>query len=107
MKALTHDVFSLGVGSYLVFHLERLPVLPFLLLVVWLAFATNELIDVLGHFARGGIPVRTFWTHSVFTAPIWGIAAAIISTYASAAYFQALALSQNASASSCTRGQRA
>jgi hypothetical protein len=81
LKAITHDLFSLGVGLYLVFHVERLPILLYLLLVVWLAFATNEIIDVLGHFTRGGVPVRSFWTHSIFTAPIWGIAVAVASAY--------------------------
>jgi hypothetical protein len=82
LKRLTHDIFSLGVGLYFVLHVQRPPTLPFLLLVVWLAFVTNELIDALGHRARGGVPVRSFWTHSVFTAPAWSIAAAILSIYA-------------------------
>jgi Protein of unknown function (DUF1286) len=81
LKALTHDIFSLGVGLYLVFHVERSSTLLNLLLVVWLAFVTNEVIDVLGHITRGGVPVRSFWTHSVFTAPVWGIAAAMASVY--------------------------
>jgi hypothetical protein len=81
LKALTHDIFSLGVGLYLVLHVERPLLLLNLLLVVWLAVVTNETIDVLGHFARGDIPVRSFWTHSVFTAPAWGIAAATASLY--------------------------
>jgi Protein of unknown function (DUF1286) len=81
LKALTHDIFSLGVGLYLVLHLERSPPLLHLLLVVWLAFVTNEVIDVLGHVTRGDVPVRSFWTHSVFTAPAWGIAVAVTSVY--------------------------
>jgi Protein of unknown function (DUF1286) len=81
LKAITHDVFSLGVGLYLVCHVGRPPDAPVLVLVVWLAFATNEVIDVLGHVARVGRPVRSFWTHSVFTAPIWGIAVALASAY--------------------------
>ncbi len=81
MKALTHDIFSLGVGLYLVLHVERSPSILYLLLVVWLAFVTNELIDVLGHVTRGDLPVRSFWTHSVFTAPAWGVAAAVTSVY--------------------------
>jgi len=81
LKELTHDAFSLGVGLYLVCHVEQ-PLSPYtLLLVVWLAFVTNELIDVLGHSTRGGRPVRSFWTHSVFTAPMWGIAASLVSAY--------------------------
>jgi hypothetical protein len=82
LKAITHDVFSLGVGLYLVHYVDRPPTLSFLVLVVWLAFATNELIDILGHVTRDGRPVRSFWTHSVFSAPSWGIAAALVSAYA-------------------------
>lgn len=81
MKAITHDIFSLGVGLYFVYRVEQPPTPPLLVLVVWLAFATNELIDVLGHVTRGGRPMRSFWTHSVFTAPVWGVAAALVSTY--------------------------
>lgn len=81
MKAITHDIFSLGVGLYIVYHVEQPPTPSILVLVVWLAFATNELIDVLGHVKRGGRPARSFWTHSVFTAPVWGIAAAFTSAY--------------------------
>jgi hypothetical protein len=81
MKALTHDLFSVGVGLYLVLRIGGQSSPLYLLLTVWLAFATNEVIDVLGHFTRGGIPVRSFWTHSIFTAPVWGIAIAIASVY--------------------------
>src|SRR5207244_7667940 len=42
------------------------------LLAVWLSFAVNWVIDALGHTMRGGRPVRTFITHSVLLAPIWG-----------------------------------
>lgn len=80
MKSITHDVFSLGVGLYVAYYLERPPVLLFLL-VVWLALAVNEVIDVLGHVPRLGRPVRSFWTHSVFTAPAWGAATALASAY--------------------------
>jgi uncharacterized protein DUF1286 len=81
LKALTHDIFSLGVGLFLVFHVDRSPTLLHLALVVWLVFVINEVIDVLGHFTRGDIPVRSFWTHSVFTAPAWGIAVSTTSLY--------------------------
>ena len=77
---MTHDVFSLGVGIYIVFRVVQ-PTIPLLFLVVWLAFATNELLDVLGHVKRGGMPVRSFWTHSVITAPLWGVAASLVSAY--------------------------
>lgn len=81
MKALTHDIFSLGVGLYLVLHLEHPPALAHLLLVVWLAFVTNWLIDALGHVTGGIVPVRSFWTHSFFTAPALGVIAALPSIY--------------------------
>ena len=80
MKALTHNLFSIGVGLYLVLRIEQRPALD-ALLVIWLALATNEVIDILGHWKRGGIPVRSFVTHSVFTAPIWGIAVAFSSLW--------------------------
>jgi len=81
LKAITHDAFSLGVGIYLAYHVDQAPRLTFLVLVVWLAFATNKVIDIFGHGTRGGRPVRSFWTHSVFTAPVWGIAVALVSAY--------------------------
>jgi hypothetical protein len=81
LKAITHDLFSGGVGLYLVFRIDGPSSPLYLLLTIWLAFATNEVIDALGHFTRGGIPVRSFWTHSIFTAPIWGIATAFVSVY--------------------------
>lgn len=80
MKSITHDVFSLGVGLYIVCRVVQ-PTVSLLVLAVWLAFATNELIDVLGHVKRGGMPVRSFWTHSVITAPVWGVAAAFVSAH--------------------------
>jgi len=81
LKAITHDVFSLGVGLYLIYKVGQPPTPSLLILVLWLAFATNELIDVLGHVRRSGRPARSFWTHSFFTAPVWGIAAALLSAY--------------------------
>jgi len=80
LKSITHDVFSLGVGLYIVYRVAQ-PTVSLLVLAVWLAFATNELIDALGHVKRGGRPVRSFWTHSVITAPLWGVSAALVSAY--------------------------
>ncbi len=80
MKALTHNIFSMGLGLYLVLRIEHEPV-PYSLLVVWLAFATSEAIDLLGHVNRGGRPMRSFVTHSIFTAPLWGVAVALSSLY--------------------------
>jgi hypothetical protein len=81
LKAITHDLFSLGVGLFLVFRLGGRPDYLYLFLTLWLALTINEIIDVLGHFNRGGIPVRSLWTHSVFTAPIWGVVVAVASIY--------------------------
>lgn len=80
LKALTHSIFSMGVGLYLVLQIAHQPT-PSSLLVIWLAFATNEAIDVLGHRNRGGRAVRSFVTHSIFTAPLWGVALAASSLY--------------------------
>jgi hypothetical protein len=81
LKAITHDFFSVGVGFYLLARIDGPSCPLYLLLAVWLAFATNKVIDGLGHSARGGMSVRSFWTHSIFTAPVWGIALAFASLY--------------------------
>jgi len=83
MKEVTHYIFSLGTGLYLL-HLA-LPYLPFAsqesiltILTIWLAFSVNRIIDSVGHTFRntqyGELPVRSWSTHSVFTAPLWGAA---------------------------------
>jgi hypothetical protein len=81
LKAITHNIFSLGVGLYLLVRVSGQSSPLYLLLVVWLAIATNQVIDRLGHSARGGMSTRSFWTHSIFTAPVWGIALALASVY--------------------------
>ena len=81
MKAITHDLFSVGVGLYLLVRIDGPSSPLYLLLAVWLAFITNRVIDGLGHSTRGGMSVRSFWTHSIFTAPVWGIAFAVASVY--------------------------
>jgi hypothetical protein len=80
LKTITHLLFSMGVGVSLLYRVEG-PSLLYLALTAWLVFATNEAIDVLGHFNRGGMPARSFWTHSVFTAPLWGIAVCAATVY--------------------------
>ena len=53
--------------------------MPFsLLLAVWLAVFVNFAIDVLGHSRRARGPVRSWITHSVFTAPLWGVGLALL-----------------------------
>jgi len=81
LKAITHDLFSVGVGLYLLVRIYGPSSPLYLLLAVWLAFITNRVIDGLGHSTRGGMSVRSFWTHSIFTAPVWGIAFAVASVY--------------------------
>jgi len=81
LRAITHNFFSLGVGLYLLLRTEQPPNLVHAVLVVWLAFATNWVIDFLGHASRGGISKRSFRTHSVFLAPIWGITTAFASAF--------------------------
>jgi hypothetical protein len=82
LKGITHDIFSLGLGLCLVYRIYQLPPFPDLLLVAWLAVSTNKIIDAFGHRrSRDGLPVRSILTHSIFTAPIWGISAALISFY--------------------------
>lgn len=78
MKVLTHNVFSFGLA---VFLLSRTGFLSWqnLLMALWLTFAINYVIDIVGHKRRDGIPVRTVVTHSIFTAPIWGFAVAAVS----------------------------
>jgi hypothetical protein len=49
-----------------------MPLLSGFVLAVWLSLAINGLIDILGHTRMGGTPVRSFVTHSIFTAPVWG-----------------------------------
>ena len=80
MKALTHYIFSIGIGVLLC---ERLGHFSFIdvVLVVWLGLAVNAVIDVFGHGIRGGVGNRSFLTHSVFTAPLWGGAVAVLSVY--------------------------
>lgn len=82
MKALTHYVFSAGAGLYVLSLTQQDRVLSFLM-VLWLSFAVNLLIDAIGHGrGRSGNPSRTRATHSIFTAPVWGGATGLLSVYA-------------------------
>jgi len=38
-------------------------------MAIWLSVCINYLIDLLGHVSRDGAPVRSWASHSVFTAP--------------------------------------
>jgi hypothetical protein len=78
MKALTHYLFSIGVSlGLLSFSRTLMP--GSIVMVLWLSLSINYLIDVLGHVSRKGNPTRTWMTHSVLTAPIWGALVAAIS----------------------------
>jgi hypothetical protein len=89
MKEVTHYIFSMGAGLYLS-HIA-LPHLPFAgqpagiltILAIWLAFSVNRVIDGIGHTFKntpyGDLPVRSWSTHSVFTAPLWGAAVGLAS----------------------------
>jgi hypothetical protein len=76
LKAVTHNTFSFGLGVFLLSRTGHLSVLSFLV-ALWLTFAVNTLVDVFGHTRKNDIPTRSFITHSVFTAPIWGAALGI------------------------------
>ena len=79
MKEATHYVFSVGVSLFALSLFGSLS-LYLILIAVWLSFSVNRIIDLLGH-SRSGTPSRTRLTHSVFTAPVWGILVALVSRY--------------------------
>lgn len=74
MKLVTHHLFSIGL-MLVVASFFRYPVLFAIFLVVVAMVLTNILIDEVGHTRDGGIPRRTWVTHSIVTAPLWGAAA--------------------------------
>ncbi len=76
MKAVTHNIFSFGLSIFLLSKTGHLSGLS-LLVALWLTFAVNTVIDVLGHRRKNDIPIRSFVTHSVFTAPLWGASVGI------------------------------
>jgi len=76
LKVVTHNVFSFGLSIFLLSKTGHLSVLSFFV-ALWLTFAVNTLIDVFGHTRKNDIPIRSFITHSVFTAPLWGAALGI------------------------------
>ena len=76
MKATTHNVFAFGLSIFLLSKTGHLSVLSSLV-ALWLTLAVNTTIDVFGHTRKNDIPTRSFVTHSVFTAPLWGAAVGI------------------------------
>jgi len=81
MKALTHYLFSTGV-SFGLLSLSHALMSGSIVMALWLSLSINYLIDVLGHVSRKGNPTRTWATHSVLTAPVWGAIVAAVSLYA-------------------------
>ncbi|MDG6918635.1 MAG: DUF1286 domain-containing protein [Nitrososphaerota archaeon] len=85
MRLFTHTTFSYGtllLGTFCFVpsaELYKNTVAVVLLCLAWLA---NHLIDRLGHSMRNNIPVRMPRTHSVFTAPLWGLLSAVPFYYA-------------------------
>ena len=71
MKELTHCTFSVGASIFVLCVLDLLS-WPSILVALWLSFAVNCAIDVFGH-TWFGPPSRTRLTHSLFTAPLWGV----------------------------------
>jgi hypothetical protein len=78
MKAYTHYLFSLGASLALLSLFRQLD-LGATVMVLWLSLSINFLVDVLGHASRDGNPTRTWITHSVLTAPVWGALIAWVS----------------------------
>ena len=71
MKLITHNIFSIGLVLYVASYLTYLSVFT-VILAVPATILTNFLIDKVGHDGAGGVPRRTWVTHSVVTAPLWG-----------------------------------
>jgi hypothetical protein len=78
MKAVTHYLFSIGVSLGLLSLTDQLTLWS-TATALWLSVAINYLIDVVGHVSRDGRPTRTRFTHSVLTAPLWGLLVSIAS----------------------------
>ncbi len=74
MKLYAHYLFTFGILSLFI----REPV--GLLIALWLSLSVNRLIDY-GHVLRNGVPSRSWTTHDVFTAPVWGLAVGILTFY--------------------------
>lgn len=83
MKELTHYVFSAGASMYVLSVSGRLDLFS-VLVVLWLSFLVNFMIDAAGHSGARGFPARTRLTHSIFTAPLWG---ALLSAASFLAFF--------------------
>jgi hypothetical protein len=78
LKAVTHYLFSIGVSLGLLSLAGQLALWS-TAMAIWLSVAINYLIDVVGHVSRDGRPTRMPLTHSVLTAPLWGLLISIAS----------------------------
>jgi len=58
-----------------VLSLFGVPLLVTVVLAVVATVFTNALIDGVGHARGGAVPRRTWASHSIVTAPLWGAAA--------------------------------
>ena len=71
MKSLTHHVFSVGLMLFVLSRFGPTAVV-FAPAAVVGAVLTNIVIDEVGHSRREGALRRSWATHSVLTAPLWG-----------------------------------
>ena len=71
MRLIAHDIFAFGLGTYVLVRLGA-GIASSVALAFILSFAVNRIIDA-GHYQKNGRPTRSYITHSVFTAPIWGL----------------------------------
>ena len=77
MKIKTHNIFNIGVLTYIGAFLT-VPLYS-LISAILISFPANEVIDKYGHEKNGlGIPVRTYKTHSPIRAFVWGMLPAVI-----------------------------
>ncbi|MDG7044066.1 MAG: DUF1286 domain-containing protein [Nitrososphaerota archaeon] len=71
MRLIAHDIFAFGLGTYVLAQLGA-GIASSAALAFLLSVAVNRIIDA-GHYQKKGRPARSHLTHSVFTAPIWGL----------------------------------
>jgi hypothetical protein len=88
MKSITHNVFSLGL-ELLAASTAHIFLPGSLLMAAWIALAVNYFIDFAGHRRRGDRSIRSWITHSVFTAPLWGAAIGLFTVFVYTRLFQA------------------
>jgi energy-converting hydrogenase Eha subunit A len=75
MKLIAHDIFAFGLGTYVLAQLGA-GIVASVTLALFLSVAVNRIIDA-GHYQKKGRPARSYITHSLFTAPIWGLLAGL------------------------------